>query len=142
MTDGGTFQSGLIRTSTHLTLDFPWRAPRLSPNKRMHWAKRAGIVSEVRNWTYYAVKQAKVPPSQHVTVELHYQPARKGRYDADNLVLDLKAACDGIPDAGVVADDIPALMTKRMPILHDPVKGEPGRLWLEIEITDTEATNA
>lgn len=43
---------------------------------------------------------------------------------ADNLVPTLKAAADGLVDAGVVRDDTPDLMTKVMPILHEP-DGDP-----------------
>ncbi|WP_244278017.1 hypothetical protein [Gordonia westfalica] len=71
-------------------------------------------------------------------VSLHYTPRDVRRRDADNLVPTLKAACDGLVDAGLVADDTPDLMTKQMPTIHPAEKGERGRLWLELHIEEAQ----
>ncbi|MEU6582772.1 hypothetical protein [Nocardia sp. NPDC046763] len=75
----------------------------------------------------------------HVTVLLHYRPPDNRRRDTDNLVATLKPACDGLaagtrthPDYGLVPDDIPRHMAKPEPVIHEPERGKPGALWLEI----------
>lgn len=118
------------------TIRLPWTAPPLTANQRLHWAARAALTREVRytassrvalsefrgkRWPYNAA---------HVEVWLDYWPRDKRRRDADNLVPTLKALCDGLVDAHVVADDTPDLMTKHMPRIHPP-DGDP-RLELTI----------
>lgn len=88
---------------------------------------------EVRETACVLAKAANLkylsPP---VEVTLHYQPRDKRRRDADNLVAPLKALCDGLVDAGVVEDDTPEYMMKMMPVIHPPIPGDPGRMWMTI----------
>ncbi len=112
------------------TIRLPWPAPPITANQRNHWRKQAALVKAVRTsiHTHISLGQFTGVPwpvmAGHVTVELHYWPRDKRRRDADNLVPTLKSACDGLVDAGVVRDDTPDLMTKVMPILHEP-DGDP-----------------
>lgn len=98
--------------------------PPLSLNDRMHWRAKAKITAEIRDWicqwAFY-----NVPACAVTEVELHYVPRDARRRDADNLVLILKAACDGLVDAGVVPDDTPELMRKHMPIIDPPNRRDP-----------------
>jgi crossover junction endodeoxyribonuclease RusA len=115
---------------TEWTIRLPWPAPPITANQRNHWRKQATLVKAVRTsiHTHISLGQFTGAPwpvmAGHVTVELHYWPRDKRRRDADNLVPTLKSACDGLVDAGVVRDDTPDLMTKVMPILHEP-DGDP-----------------
>lgn len=72
-------------------------------------------------------------------MELHYQPRDKRRRDADNIVPTLKPLCDALakgtvkhPGYGIVEDDTPDQMIKKMPVIHPAVKGEPPRMWMTI----------
>ncbi len=113
------------------TIQLPWAAPPLTANQRHHWAKRASITKNVRQAAYFLAR--RLPVGQpHITVTLNYQPKDNRRRDADNLVPTLKALCDGLVDAGLVSDDTPDLMTKRMPVIHPAAKGDITRLWLTI----------
>ena len=117
------------------TIDLPYEKPPLSMNDRMHWRKKNGLTQHIRGNTWALAKSAKVPTGLgHVTVCLHYRPRDRRRRDADNLMPVLKAACDGLVDAGLVADDTPDLMSKLMPVIHPAEKGLPGALWLTITI--------
>jgi hypothetical protein len=60
-------------------------------------------------------------------------PGRRGTYDEDNPAPTLKAVCDGLVDARVVADDDRARMGKRVEI-HDPVRSKRGALWLTVQV--------
>lgn len=115
------------------TLRFDWTKPPMSMNDRTHWRAKAATVARVRNTTHLLAKAARIPTSQaRATVTLHYRPRDNRRRDADNLIPVLKAACDGLVDFGLTADDTPDLMTKTMPVIHPAQKGTDGALWLTI----------
>ena len=117
------------------TLDLGYESPPLSMNSRMHWRAEARIKKDIRYTAWALARQAKLPTGcAHVTVGLHYRPKRNYRQDADNLMPVLKAACDGLVDAGLVADDTPQLMSKLMPVIHPAEKGREGSLWLTVTI--------
>ncbi len=117
---------GFIRT---YRLALPWSCPPLSANHRHHWAPRHRLTSEIRTTTAWLAKQARIPAAEHITVTLVWAPGDLRRRDA---VPTLKAACDGLVDAGIVPDDTPAWMKKEMPVVDHP---GPARLWLDVEIT-------
>lgn len=104
----------------------------LNLNDRMHWAAKARITKQLRREAFLRCKAARIRPQPHITVTLHYQPRDKRKRDADNLIPTFKALCDGITDTMIVKDDTPDYMTKHMPIIHPPVKGESARFWLEV----------
>jgi crossover junction endodeoxyribonuclease RusA len=114
-------------------LGLPWERPPLSLNDRMSREQRDREIARVRRDAGWVAKAARLGHHDHATVVLHYQPARRGRRDADNLVATLKPVCDGLVDAGLVDDDDPAHMTKLMPVIDTPTPGQRrGRLWLDI----------
>jgi crossover junction endodeoxyribonuclease RusA len=109
----------------------PYTSPPLRENDRLHWAKRARLTAQIRRDTAWAVRAAKVPRMDRAVITLHWQPAVRRRRDVLGASPTLKAAVDGVVDAGVLADDD---ATRCVPgcCLHDPRKGEPGRVWLTI----------
>lgn len=119
--------------SGDIVLELPYQKPPLSMNDRKHHMARARITRQIRSTTAWLAKQANVPIGlEHVAVCLHYRPRDRRVRDADNLMPVLKAACDGLVDYGLTADDTPELMQKLMPIIHPAEKGRPGSLWLTI----------
>lgn len=102
---------------------------------------KAAKTREVRDTIMLLAAAAKLPKGvEHVTVQLHYQPRDSRRRDTDNLIATLKPCCDAIaagtakhPGYGMVPDDIPRWMSKPEPIIHPAVKGEGGRMWLDIK---------
>lgn len=117
-----------------IRLVLPYAAPPLTENQRMHFRQKAALVAAVRQETATLARCSQLPRnSAHVAVSLHYAPTTNHRRDADNIVPTLKAACDGLVDAGIVSDDTPREMTKHMPVIH-PKRAEGGLLWLEITI--------
>lgn len=92
-----------------ITITLPLPAKELSPNARVHWAKKGRAVRVQRTGADVRARMAmdfKEPP-QWERAELQatfYLPDRRRR-DADNLAASLKAQLDGIADAGVVAND-------------------------------------
>lgn len=99
-------------------------APPLNMNQRMHHMARARVTRQIREEATWRTRAlAKLKPAR-ITVEMHYWPRDKRRRDADNLIATAKPFYDGVVDAGVVPDDTPEFMVKRMPVIHAP-DGDP-----------------
>jgi crossover junction endodeoxyribonuclease RusA len=114
------------------TVPLPYDKPPLNSNQRMHHQKRGRITKELRQAAGWSARSAGAPALLRCRVELHYIPADNRRRDADNPTPTLKAACDGLVDAGVTPDDVPAYMDKRMPVIHPAQKSCENRLYLVI----------
>lgn len=116
-----------------ITVETPWQAPPLTANQRYHWRKKAAITSDIRQWARLLFRTTYLQAP--ITVQLDWHVPDKRRRDVDNAVPTLKAICDGLVDAGLVPDDTPADMDKRMPrIIYSP--DSPKRLVLTITGAD------
>lgn len=111
----------------------PWTTPPLSLNSREHWARTARTTAEVRRIVGWLAQRHRIPYRDRIAVTLVYVPADARRRDADNLVPVLKAACDGLVDAGIVDDDTPRYMVKAMPVIAAPDHHGP-RMELRIDL--------
>ena len=83
----------------------------LSPNARPHWRAKAKATKAYRNEARVAALQAMsgLPKHWHhfdkgKTFVTFYKPTFR-RTDPDNLLSSLKAAFDGLVDAGLLTDD-------------------------------------
>lgn len=110
----------------------PWPKPPLSLNDRGHWSTKARKIRDVRRVVAGFVRAAHIPHAPRVQVSLTYFPRDGRRRDEDNLVATYKVVCDAIVDSGVVQDDAPAFMAKRMPVIGPPNSKDP-HLVLTIE---------
>jgi crossover junction endodeoxyribonuclease RusA len=117
-------------TGTTHRMTLPWTRPPLTANQRLHWAQRHRATTEVRQTVGWLARATAIPAGAHATVTLTWAPGDRRRRDADNLVPTLKAACDGLVDAGVVPDDTPQWMTKLMPVITTG----PAGMWLDVEV--------
>jgi crossover junction endodeoxyribonuclease RusA len=106
------------------------KAP-LTLNQRLNRFEQNRRTQKIRESVGWQARAKKLRPVHHISVGLHYATGDARRRDTDNLVPTLKAACDGLVDAGVVPDDVPQHMTKIMPTIHNG----PGkrRLWITVE---------
>jgi crossover junction endodeoxyribonuclease RusA len=117
-------------------LSLPWRRPPLSENQRLNWQAKARITKEVRRTVGWLATAASIPAAYHCEVILYWAPGDRRKRDVENPTPTLKACCDGLVDAGVVEDDTPAWMTKRMPVILPPP--EPSGMWLDLIIVAIE----
>ena len=118
-------------------LVLPFTSPPLSMNdrgmSRGAAMAKAAKVKDIRETACFLAKATRLPKDlDYVVCTLHYQPRDNRRRDTDNLIATAKPLYDGLVDYGLVPDDIPKWMSKPEPIIHPAIKGEPGRLWLEI----------
>lgn len=130
-----------------VTIELPWTRPLLSMNDRGFTRgaamAKAAKIREIRETTIALAVHADLPQGlDYVRVQLHYQPRDNRRRDTDNLTATAKPIYDGLAGGGknfagygLVADDTPEYMAKCEPSIHPAVKGEPGRLWLELTWT-------
>jgi len=98
-----------------VTLRLPPRE--LSPNARVGWAARAAAVKWYRESARLIALVAlsrKKPLWTKARVRCRFYFADRRRRDRDNLLASMKAAFDGLADAGVVADDCG--------MIHQPVE--------------------
>lgn len=122
---------------TEHVIELPWIVPPLSLNDRHHWAKKAKKVRMIRQTAGWLTKAANLGTCDRVRVQLHYQPAVRRNRDSDNLAATYKPCVDGVClDAGLVADDTDEHVVRGWPTIHAPIKGEPGRMWLIVEVLD------
>lgn len=80
----------------------------LSPNARCHWAVKSRAVKGYRfaaKAIASAARDASDTPFPEADVLCVFRFKDRRRRDRDNLLASLKAAFDGIADAGIVADD-------------------------------------
>ena len=90
-------------------ITLPWFAKELSPNVKVHWAKRGKAAKEARKRAYLETRlagYAKVPDEQANSPRtlsiVFYPPSKRG--DIDNFFASQKNAIDGIADAIGVND--------------------------------------
>ena len=117
------------------TVDLPVQH-RVSQNDRHHWAAAAKHKRALREVAGWRARLQRIPVQAHIVCTLHYRPAVFRIADPENLAPTLKAAIDGLRDAGVVPDDDPRYVTTRETVIEKP--GKPA-LWLEIQTSDEEA---
>jgi hypothetical protein len=92
-----------------ITITLPIPARKLSPNARTHWAEKAKLTKASRRAAYFAALEAlnlRKPPGwikARLGVRAFFKTLNFP--DPTNFPLSLKAAIDGIADAGIIAND-------------------------------------
>lgn len=121
-----------------ITFEVP-RAWWLTSNGRYHWQQRAQRTRWIRHAAALAARGTRQHRQAHVTAYVAYP--RANRADPGNAYPTLKAAIDGVIDAGILPDDdhkhLPALTIRR-----DPPTGRAGvyRVRLVLTRPDREGT--
>jgi len=96
----------------HITITFPIPDRALSPNARVHWAKKAKLAKQLRTASSYlttaAIALYGYPPRPNwnqATYKARFYWANNRRHDADNAIASLKNCLDGVADAGLIVND-------------------------------------
>jgi crossover junction endodeoxyribonuclease RusA len=100
----------------------PWPNKTLSPNARVHWAKKAAATKAARTeatWLIRARGKQRGWSAGAAYVTMVFCPPDHRRRDLDNLIASMKASNDGIADA-LGVDDSRFISTYSM---GQPVKG-------------------
>lgn len=92
-----------------ITITLPLPSPKLSPNARTHWAEKAKLTKASRRAAHFAALEALNlrRPLGWLKARLEVKAFFKTLNfpDPTNFPLSLKAAIDGIADAGIILDD-------------------------------------
>lgn len=92
-----------------LSFTMPLPPKELSPNARVHWAKKFRAVREYRSLAKFhagiAGALCRGLPWERAEVSLTFYFPHKRVRDGDNAIASMKAAFDGMSDAGVIAND-------------------------------------
>ena len=78
----------------------PWPPKELSPNARVHWAKKAKAAKSYRNGAVWVTPRDE--PGRNVTIT--FNPPDNRRRDLDNMLASIKSGLDGIA-AAIGVDD-------------------------------------
>jgi crossover junction endodeoxyribonuclease RusA len=84
----------------------PWVSKELSPNARVHWAKKAKASKKCRETAFYATKKSGIMVNFEGTIHvwIDFYPPDKRNRDDDNVTAAFKPYRDGIADALSVDD--------------------------------------
>lgn len=107
----------------------------ISLNARLHWRVKAKHTSQWRKFA--AAEAARFPELGACEVTLTHLVTTSRVRDEDNLYLLLKALCDGLVDAGVVADDTAEFMGKKCRIERAPAGTSTAYMELKVESRPT-----
>lgn len=117
-----------------LTVTIPIPPAECSPNARCHWRTKARAVKNYRlTCGLLACTEARPDkPWKRARVQAaFYVKSHQGmRSDGDNRLASLKAAFDGLRDAGIIADD--------SGLTHDPITLAQDKARPRVELTITE----
>lgn len=104
-----------------IEVTLPWPSTDLSPNARVHWARKAKAVRSARAEAYLLAKQELREPAtfQDPVVHLTFCPPDRRRRDWDNMLAGLKSHLDGLSDALGIDDSLFSLELAR----GEPCKG-------------------
>lgn len=119
-----------------LTLDIPadwW----MNSNHREHWARHGQKTKHIRQLACLRAKQEHVPTFDVALIYALIQYPRGGRHDPFNAAPTIKAAVDGLVDAGVFADDDSQHVIGPAPV-RKPGKSPTGIYRMEFVIVDQE----
>lgn len=107
---------------TESVLCLPWPPKELSPNARVHWAKKAKITKAYRWEAWALAKRAGLvaPESGRVLLVLEFVPPDRRHRDEDNCLASFKAARDGLADALGINDH---RFTTQFSMRAEPVSG-------------------
>ncbi len=83
-----------------IVIDLPWPDKALSPNARVHWARKARATRTARNAAQWlSCSHGPAPDVVEMRVTVTAYPPTKARFDDDNFMARCKAYFDGIADS-------------------------------------------
>ena len=102
-TKQGSSASGGLR---RYTLTLPWPPKELHPNSRPHYMAKARATKQYRELVGWEAKAQNIPAlTAPVTAQCVFCVKTMRLRDLDNLLASMKAAWDGLVDAGVLPGD-------------------------------------
>lgn len=117
-----------------MIVDLPWHTPPLRANDRRAWPAQHRVFQQALTEARWAVRAARLSPIVGANVTLHYRPSTRRIQDADGIAPTLKPAIDALVQEGILPADDWVHVPRTAQEIHEPIKGEPGALWLELDV--------
>lgn len=110
----------------------PWPPKELSPNARVHWAKKSKAAKQYRAECFLLTKKAGIaaPLADEILFALDFVPPDRRKRDDDNLLASCKALRDGVADALGIDDN---RFITQLRISRETVKGGEVRVRIQGE---------
>jgi len=110
----------------------PWPPKELSPNARVHWAKKSKAAKQYRAECFLLTKKAGIaaPLADEILFALEFVPPDRRKRDDDNLLASCKALRDGVADALGIDDN---RFITQLRISRETVKGGEVRVRIQGE---------
>lgn len=121
---------------TELTFTIP-RTWWMSANDRLHWAEKGKRTKKVRRLAYMSAVDLGLDPFGTVHVAAFIGYLTGGRADPANAAPVVKAAIDGLVDAGLLVDDDHTHVIGPT-FLRDPKSPTPGHYTVRLVLTPQE----
>ena len=99
----------------------------LSANDKVHWAVRARLTKQLRQWGYLLGREGEGVARlglTHARVEFEFAYPDRRRRDRSNLALTVKAIMDGLIDAGLLPDDSDRFLDGPHTVIADHLAGK------------------
>jgi crossover junction endodeoxyribonuclease RusA len=99
----------------------PWPPKELSPNARIHWAKKAPIAKKYKQVCWALTKEAGLvaPDCERIAMWLDFYPPDRRARDDDNIIASFKHGRDGVALALGIDDK----RLRVMPYVQDKIGG-------------------
>ncbi len=112
-----------------MIVSLPWPHKSLSPNARVHWAVKARLAKNARQFTGWDAVAAGFEPTnaKALNVTITFTPPDNRPRDTDNMVGSVKPHLDGIADVLGVDDSKWSLTIRRS------APKRPGHVTIEVE---------
>lgn len=98
----------------------------LSANDKVHWAVRARLTKQLRQWGYLLGREGEGVARlglTHARVEFEFAYPDRRRRDRSNLAPTVKAIMDGLIDAGLLPDDSDRFLDGPHTVIADHLAG-------------------
>ena len=108
-----------------MIIQFPWPPKELSPNARVHWARKHRIASEYKEDCGWCLVDSGNDVDGPLVIIITFRPPSNRRADLDNMLAAFKYGIDAISDyTGVDDSDFSLVITKGEPIKGGAVEVE------------------
>ena len=100
------------------------RSKLITANDKPHWAARAKLTKQIRQWGYLLGREGKGVARlglTHARVEMEFAYPDRRRRDRSNLAPTVKALMDGLIDAGLLPDDADRFLDGPHTVIADPL---------------------
>lgn len=103
------------------------RSKLITANDKLHWAARARLTKQIRQWGYLLGREGEGVARlglTHARVEVEFAYPDRRRRDRSNLAPTVKALMDGLIDAGLLPDDADRFLDGPHTVIADHLAGK------------------